>query len=55
MTVAGARSRLTTETRVVGTTPEATKLFGRYWLVIRPWSGAIRRSSLSAIRRRALT
>jgi hypothetical protein len=46
-------SRVITETRVAGTSPEATRAFRRYWLVIRLGSGAIRRSWLAAIRRRA--
>jgi hypothetical protein len=46
--------RVTTETRVFGTSPEATRAFRRYWLLIRPASGAIRRSWLAAIRRRAV-
>jgi hypothetical protein len=37
-------TRVKTETRVVGTSAEATRLFRRYWLVIRPASDAIRRS-----------
>lgn len=45
-------SRVITETRVAGTSPEATQAFLRYWRVIRPASGAIRRSWLAAIRRR---
>jgi hypothetical protein len=45
-------SRVTTETRIVGTDAEATRRFRRYWLLIRPGSGAIRRSWLKAIRRR---
>ncbi len=48
----GSGSRIVTETRVVGTCPEATKLFGRYWLVIRWGSSVIRWSWLNAIRRR---
>jgi hypothetical protein len=47
-------SRVITETRVVGTTPEATRALLRYWRAIRPGSGAIRRSWLAAIRRRAV-
>ena len=47
-------TRVRTETRVVGTSPDATRLLRRYWLVIRPGSDAIRRSWLTAIRRRAL-
>ena len=46
-------TRVKTETRVVGTSVEATRAFHRYWLVIRPASGAIRRSWLAAVRRRA--
>jgi hypothetical protein len=45
-------SRITTETRIVGTDAGATRKFRRYWLLIRPGSGAIRRSWLKAIRRR---
>ena len=48
----GQGSRITTETRVVGTDPAASRKFRAYWLVIRPASGAIRRSWLKAIRRR---
>ena len=47
-------TRVKTETRVVGTSADATRLFRRYWLVIRPASDAIRRSWLAAIRRHAL-
>jgi hypothetical protein len=45
-------SRITTETRIVGTDRAATRKFRRYWLLIRLGSGAIRRSWLKAIRRR---
>ena len=45
-------SRITTETRIVGTDADATRRFHRYWRVIRPGSAAIRRSWLKAIRRR---
>ena len=48
----GEGSRITTETRVVGTDRSASRKFRVYWLVIRPASGAIRRSWLKAIRRR---
>jgi hypothetical protein len=47
-------TRVVTETRIAGTSPEAVRAFRRYWRVIRPGSGAIRRSWLAAIRRRAL-
>jgi hypothetical protein len=42
-----------TETRVVGTDPQGSRLVRRYWLVIRGGSGLIRHSWLRAIRRRA--
>jgi hypothetical protein len=48
----GDGSRITTETRIVGTDPAATRKFRLYWLAIRLGSGAIRRSWLNAIRRR---
>jgi hypothetical protein len=47
-------SRVVTETRIAGTSPEATRAFLRYWRATRPGSGAIRRSWLAAIRRRAV-
>jgi hypothetical protein len=50
----GGGSRVTTETRIVGTDAAATRKFRRYWLLIRLGSGAIRRSWLKAIRRRLL-
>jgi hypothetical protein len=48
----GDGSRISTETRIVGTDAVARRKFRRYWLVIRLGSGAIRRSWLKAIRRR---
>jgi hypothetical protein len=50
----GAGARVLTETRVVGTNPDGRRGFRLYWMVIRWPSGAIRRSWLHAIRRRAL-
>jgi hypothetical protein len=47
-------ARVITETRVRSTSPDARRRFGRYWGAIRWGSGAIRRSLLHAIRRRAL-
>jgi hypothetical protein len=44
---------LSTETRVFLTDEEARRKFRRYWFVIRPWSGLIRRVWLSAIALRA--
>jgi len=49
----GTGSRISTETRVVGTDPGATRRFRLYWLVIGPWSGLLRRSLLRAVRERA--
>jgi hypothetical protein len=47
-------TRVKAETRVVGTSADARRLFRRYWFMIRPASDAIRRSWLAAIRRRAV-
>jgi hypothetical protein len=47
-------SRVITETRVVGTSPEATRALLRYWRAIRLGSGAIRKSWLAAVSRRAV-
>jgi hypothetical protein len=44
---------LTTETRVLATDEASRRRFGRYWRVIRPGSGLIRRSWLRAAARRA--
>jgi hypothetical protein len=52
VTADGDGSRITTETRIAGTDAGATRKFRRYWFLIRPGSGAIRRSWLKAIRRR---
>jgi hypothetical protein len=49
----GRATRLSTETRVVCTDPSSARRFGRYWRLIRPASGATRRSWLTAIKRRA--
>lgn len=48
-----AGTRLQTETRVLATDPGARRGFGRYWLLIRPASGLIRRIWLRAIAHRA--
>ena len=42
--------RLSTETRVLGTTPAARLLFGLYWLAIRLFSGLVRRQMLRIIK-----
>ena len=46
-------TRVVTETRVDTTDPLAHRRFGPYWRVIRLGSGAIRRSWLRAVKRRA--
>jgi hypothetical protein len=46
---------LSTETRVLLTDARSRKLFRGYWLVIRPFSGLIRREWLRAIGRTAAT
>jgi hypothetical protein len=49
----GGRVALSTETRVHPTEPESARRFRRYWRLVRPWSGLIRRYMLRAIRREA--
>lgn len=44
---------LETETRIKATDPVSRKRFARYWRLIRPGSGLIRRSWLRAAKRRA--
>ena len=44
---------LTTETRITATDDESRRRFGRYWLVVRPGSGLIRREFLGIIARKA--
>ena len=52
--IAGGRAtRLSTETRVACTDPASARRFARYWRLIRPASGVIRRNWLTAIKRRA--
>jgi hypothetical protein len=52
--LAGGRAvQLTTETRVACTDAASARRFARYWWLIRPASGVIRRSWLAAIKRRA--
>jgi hypothetical protein len=50
---AASGTRLETETRVHATDPTSCRRFARYWRVIRPGSGLIRRSWLRAAKRRA--
>lgn len=49
----GDGSRLETETRVYLTDAFARRRFRAYWLVVRPFSGLVRRSWLKAAKRRA--
>ena len=49
----GSGARLETETRVFLTDPRSRRRFLAYWLVIRPFSGLIRRLWLRAARHRA--
>lgn len=48
----GRRTRVETATRVLATDRESRRKLLRYWRVIRPGSGLIRRSILRAVRRR---
>ena len=50
----GRGSRLITETRIQTTDAAAARSFSRYWRLVRPGSGLIRRSWLAAVRRRVL-
>jgi hypothetical protein len=43
---------VSTQTRVLATDPRTRRVFGAYWLFIRPFSGLIRRSWLQAAARR---
>jgi len=49
----GSGTRLATETRVFLTDVAARRRFAAYWLVVRPFSGLVRRSWLAAAKRRA--
>lgn len=49
----GEQSRLLTETRVYLTDGAARRRFRLYWLVVRPFSGFLRRRWLAAAKRRA--
>ncbi|MDZ4278019.1 MAG: hypothetical protein U1B78_02655, partial [Dehalococcoidia bacterium] len=52
--IAPDRTRLFTETRVRALGAHARWHFRLYWLLIRPFSGLLRRSMLNGIRKRAL-
>jgi hypothetical protein len=49
----GSGSLVATETRIVATSEDARRRFGRYWIAIRAGNGLIRRSWLAGVRRRA--
>jgi hypothetical protein len=49
----GGRSRIVTETRVAATDAGARRKMAKYWALIYPGSGLVRRSLLQAIRTRA--
>ena len=49
----GEGARLETETRIFLTDSAARRRFAPYWLVVRPFSGLIRRRWLRAAKRRA--
>jgi hypothetical protein len=49
----GGRTRLVTETRVTTTSESAYRSMRRYWPLIRPFSGLIRRALLAAVKREA--
>jgi hypothetical protein len=50
----GARTRLYTETRIHALGPQARRRFRLYWLIIRPFSGLLRRAMLNGIKARAI-
>jgi len=54
VTARGTGTLLCTETRIAATSEDARRIFGRYWLVVRPGSGLVRQSLLRAVERRAL-
>lgn len=49
----GDGTLLATETRVFLTDERSRRRFAAYWLVVRPFSGLVRRSWLAAAKRRA--
>ena len=53
MNFRASAGELTTETRVLLTDQKSLRAFRRYWLLIRPFSGIIRRQWLVAVARRA--
>ena len=55
LTPEGAGTRLSTETRGRSSSPEARRAFAVYWILIRPFSGLVRRDMLRAVERLAAT
>jgi hypothetical protein len=51
----GEGSRLLTETRVAAVDDRARRAFLRYWRVVRPFSGLVRKRWLVAVGKRATT
>jgi len=51
--LAGGRTRLSTETRILCADDAARRSFGRYWLAVRAGSGLIRREILARVKRAA--
>ena len=51
---AAGRTSLHTETRVRALGPQARRRFRLYWLLIRPFSGLLRRAMLNGIKARAI-
>jgi hypothetical protein len=49
----GGRTRVTTETRILGIDAHARRRFGFYWSIVHPGSAFIRRMWLAAIKKRA--
>lgn len=49
----GGSALVSTDTRIQALSPQAHKSFGKYWLVIHPWSSLIRRLWLRAVKKRA--
>ena len=52
--VAPDRTRIYTATRIRALGPQARRRFRLYWLLIRPFSGLLRRAMLSGIKTRAI-
>ena len=51
LTAAGSGTLVTTATDIWATSHDAGRKFGRYWKVVGPFSSALRRSILAAVKR----